>query len=110
MQRQATQQIEKGFGRAVQASDEVTPSTEQKPTTSKFEPYKGKKRKPGTGCISQISENLWEGLYSPRLPDGKRLARNVYAHSIEECEEKLAAMIAEMKIEVAGLRSESDLQ
>ncbi len=110
LRKQAAERIDKGFGRGVQPSDEVAPSTDPKPTTSKFEPYKGKKRKPGAGCISQISENLWEGRYSPRLPDGKRRARNVYAHSLEECEEKLKILIAEMKIEVAELRSKNDTQ
>lgn len=68
---------------------------------STFQPCKGKRRKPGTGCISQINENLWEGRYSPRLPNGSRLVRNVYAHSEEECEQKLADLIVQMKAEIA---------
>ena len=63
-----------------------------------FEPYKGIRRKPGTGCISHISETTSEGRYSPRV-NGKKITRNVYAHSPEECEEKLAEMIREMKEE-----------
>jgi len=63
-----------------------------------FEPYKGVRRKPGTGCISQISETTWEGRYSPRV-NGKKITRNVYAHSLAECEVKLAEMILEMKEE-----------
>ena len=62
---------------------------------------KGKYRKPGTGCVSQISEHLWEGRYSPKI-NGKRMARNVYAHTEAECEEKLAHMIREMKAEIAA--------
>ena len=26
---------------------------------------KGQRRKPGTGCVSQINDHLWEGRYSP---------------------------------------------
>ena len=34
--------------------------------------------------------------YSPIWPDGTQHSRNVYAHTREECEEKLKALIAEM--------------
>ena len=34
--------------------------------------------------------------------DGKKHARNVYAHSEEDCEKLLAEMIAEMKAEIAA--------
>ena len=73
---------------------------------SNFQPHKGQRRKPGTGCISQINENLWEGRYSLRLPNGTRLARNVYAHSEEECEQKLADLIVQMKAEIAAQREQ----
>ena len=66
-----------------------------------FHPYVGRKRKPGTG-ITQISENYWEGRYSPIWPDGKKHSCNVYAHTSEEREEKLKALIMEMKAEKAG--------
>ena len=39
--------------------------------------------------------------YSPKWPDGKKHARNVYAHTREECEEKLKVLIVEMKAEIA---------
>ena len=35
------------------------------------------------------------------------MARNVYAHSEEECEEKLAELIEEMKEELAALRTQA---
>lgn len=38
-------------------------------------------------------------------PDGKKRPRNVYAHTREECEEKLKGLILEMKAEIAALRS-----
>ena len=66
-----------------------------------FEPYKGKKRKRGTGCLTQINDHLWEGKYSPKWPDGKIHSRNVYADTVEKCETKLAELIRQMKAEIA---------
>ena len=66
-----------------------------------FEPYKGKKRKRGTGCVTQIGDHLWEGRYSPIWPDGKIHSRNIYADTSEECEAKLAELIRQMKAEIA---------
>ena len=76
---------------------------EQKQQT--FVPIELPRRRPGTGCISQINEHLWEGRYSPVWPDGKKRPRNVYAHTREECEEKLKELILEIKAEIAALRS-----
>ena len=104
MQKNAAQKIDQTIGAVtgVQAScEENAVETEQytnKEELSKFEPYKGVRRKPGTGCISQISDTTWEGRYSPRV-NGKKITRNVYAHSLEECEAKLSEMIREMKEE-----------
>ena len=66
-----------------------------------FKPYVGRKRKSGTGCVTEINDHLFEGRYSPKWPDGKKHARNVYAHTREECEEKLKVLIVEMKAEIA---------
>ena len=74
----------------------------QKPAPSMFQAHKGQRRKPGTGCVSQINDHLWEGRYSPIWPDSKKRARNVYAHSEAECERLLAEMIIEMKAEIAA--------
>ena len=74
----------------------------KKPPRAKFEPYKGKIRKSGTGSVNQVSQNTWQGRYSP-VVDGKRVARNVYASSPEKCEEKLAELIKDMKMEF-GIR------
>ncbi|OUQ75907.1 site-specific integrase [Flavonifractor sp. An100] len=71
------------------------------PGRTAFQPVKGKYRKPGTGCISQINDHLWEGRYSPKV-NGRRMARNVYAKTEAECEEKLAELIREMKAEIAA--------
>ena len=66
-----------------------------------LQPVKGKYRKPGTGCISQINDHLWEGRYSPKV-NGKRMSQNVYAKTEAECEMKLAELIREMKAEIAA--------
>ena len=74
-----------------------------------FKLYIGKKHKPGTGCISEINDHLYEGRYSPMWPDGKKHARNVYAKTREECEEKLKALIVQMKAEIAEAQRLKDL-
>ena len=104
MRKTAAAKIDRGIAKSetTQAMD----TAPRKPAPSTFQPYKGQRRKPGTGCISQINENLWEGRYSPRLPNGSRLARNVYAHSEEECEQKLAELIVQMKAEIAAQRQQ----
>ena len=49
-----------------------------------------------------------EGRYSPTWIDGKKHARNVYAHTREECEEKLKLLIVEMKTELAELKNQEE--
>ena len=72
-------------------------------TTEKFEAYKGKKRKPGTGYVKQLSANCWQGRYTPTI-DGKRISKNVYASTEEECEKKLAERINEIKESIRMLK------
>ena len=72
---------------------------------SDFQPYQPKHRKSRIGCIYQINDHLWEGKYSPVGADGKRIRRNVYAPTKEECEEKLAVMIEEVKKEIEQQKS-----
>lgn len=86
--------------RQSEAAQEVD-TAPRNPPPSTFQPYKGQRRKPGTGCVSQINDHLWEGRYSP-IVDGKRMARNVYAKTEDECEKKLAELIREMKAEIAA--------
>ena len=71
------------------------------PGRTAFQPVKGKYRKPGTGCISQNNNHLWEGRYSPKV-NGRRMSRNVYATTEAECEAKLSELIREMKAEIAA--------
>ena len=112
MKRDAAKKIDEAIGTVlgadVTASDascgdenseaqESTNGTE-KPKTVEFKPYQPKYRKRGTGSVHQVSKNVWEGRYTPTV-NGKRIARNVYADSIEECEQKLSDLIKEMKNE-----------
>ena len=110
MQRAAAENIDRGIGKAAPQEDasepgwETAPAQGEKPRMTDFKPYVGRKRRSGTGCISEINDHLFEGRYSPKWPDGKKHARNVYAHTREECEEKLKVLIIEMKTELAELR------
>jgi len=104
MQRAAAANIDRGIGKAAPQEDagrETAPTAAEKPKMTDFKPYMGRKRKPGTGCVTEINDHLFEGRYSPKWPDGKKHSRNVYAHTREECEEKLKQLIVEMKAEIA---------
>ncbi len=115
MQRAAAENIDRGIGKAAPQEDasepgqETAPAQAEKPSMTDFKAYVGRKRRSGTGCISEISDHLFEGRYSPKWPDGKKHARNVYAHTREECEEKLKALIVEMKAEIAEAQRLKDL-
>lgn len=104
MQRNAADHIDRGIGKAEPLKQpEQSASPEQQPYTP-FVPYHGKKRRPGTGCITQISDHLWEGRYSPIWPDGKKHSRNIYGKTREEVEAKLPGLIAEMKAEIKAIK------
>jgi hypothetical protein len=104
MQRNAARNIDQGIaGVEVQEQDET--EREETAPPVQFTPYRPLHRRPGTGCISQINDHLWEGRYSPKWIDGKKHARNIYAHTREECEEKLAVLIVQMKRELAELKA-----
>ncbi len=81
-------------------------------TPPDFEPYKPKICKSGTGCVTLINDHLYEGRYTPTNAYGKREAHNIYAKTREECEEKLAAMIVQIKayikVEKERLKTNSD--
>ena len=65
-----------------------------------FTPYKPKVRGPGTGCVTMINDHLYEGRYTPTNAYGKRESHNIYAKTREECEEKLAEMIVQVKAQI----------
>lgn len=104
MRKIAAAKIDRGIAKSEFLQDIDTAPRKLAPST--FLPRKGQRRKPGTGCVSQINEKLWEGRYSPKLPNGARLARNVYAHSEKECEQKLAELIVQTKAEIAAQRQQ----
>ena len=108
MQKQAAVKIDHQIGK----TDAPMPPDEQKPyiDQSGFQPYKSKYRKAGTGGIYQLNAHLWEGKYSPRDARGKRISRNVYAKTKEECEEKLAAMIEEVRRQIAEEKERMKVQ
>ena len=101
MKQSAADKINARFSKDANGNEETTTDKQGKPPQATFEPKKGKMRKPGTGCISKINDHLYEGRYSPKDAYGKRMARNIYAPTREECEEKLAILIKGMKTEIA---------
>ena len=103
MQRQAARKIDSGIAKndGVSTEDEQTPEQDtNEPCKPKFEAVQGKIRRAGTGCITKINDNLYEGRYSPRGADGKRISKNIYAKTREECELLLAEMIPKIKAEI----------
>ena len=59
------------------------------------------------GCIRMINDHLFEGRFTPR-GGGKRISKNVYAKTREECEEKLAELIKTMKAEIAAEKKKGE--
>lgn len=110
MRHTAAANIDRGIGKGAPPEDgeAAAPPQPETPRITDFKPYMGKKRKPGTGCITEINDHLFEGRYSPMWPDGKKHARNVYAKTREECEEKLKVLIAEMKKEIAEAKTKEN--
>ena len=106
MRQTAAAKIDRGIGKceprveAGASGEGVSARSVETRQRTAFEPYKGKNRKRGTGCLTQINDHLWEGRYSPKWPDGKIHSRNVYADTESECEAKLAALIRQMKAEI----------
>ncbi|MBR7082801.1 MAG: site-specific integrase [Clostridia bacterium] len=107
MQRKAALRIDRAIARSGDLPSETTDESNDSPeprnarTEPDFTPRHGKKRLPGTGCISRVSPNTWQGKYTPRAPDGRREIHAVYAKTEEECEKLLAEMIAKIKAENA---------
>ncbi len=100
MQKQAAARIDRQIGGLDTPIPEPETPAAAKPVD--FQPTPPPRRKPGTGGIYQLSDHLWEGKFSPTDAHGKRISRNVYAQTREECEAKLAELIKEMKSEIAA--------
>ena len=116
MQRNSADKIESHMGRKeplpvhLRKYEEVPKKEPKPPQREKFEPYKGKIRRSGSGGLYQVNENLWEGNYSPTHADGKRHKHNVYAKTREECEVLLEAMIIRVKAEIEEERQQIKIQ
>ena len=102
--RTAAKTIDRALSSAVGAPetarsyDDDNDGKPEKPPIEVFEPYKGKKRKPGTGYVKQLSVKCWQGRYTPTV-NGKRISHNVYGASEAECEARLAELITRVKAE-----------
>ena len=100
MQRQAAAKIDQGIGKT--ETTEFTPEMEPTATMTNFRPTRERKRRWGTGSLSRNQNGQWVGRYTITWPDGRLETRRVHADTEEECERLLAAMIADMKSEVAA--------
>lgn len=100
MQRQAAVHIDRKIGGTDAQMPTAEPSARKDTAPIEFTPYKLKIRKPGTGCVTMINDHLYEGRYTPTNAYGKRESHNIYAKTREECEEKLAEMITEVKAQI----------
>lgn len=103
MKQKAAVTIDRGIGKAEPQEVPQTPSTK---TMTEFQPVQRSRRRPGTGYIKQIHEHRWSGRCTMTWPDGTTRIRTISGKTEEECEEKLAALITEMKAERAQLKEE----
>ncbi len=100
MQQQAAVKIDRQIGGTETKFGPIEEPKRVDTTQPDFEPYKPKVRKSGTGCVTMINDHLYEGRFSPTNAYGEREAHNIYAKTREECEEKLAAMIVQVKADI----------
>ena len=100
MQRQAAVNIDRKIGGTDAEMPRFEEQARKDDDQTQIEPYKPKIRRSGTGCVTMINDHLFEGRFSPRNAYGKREAHNIYAKTREECEEKLAKMIVEVKARI----------
>ena len=74
MQENAAASIDRGIAKTV-----ISEKTTEKPSEEqKFVPYTAPRRRPGTGYVKQLKDDLWEGRYSPAWPDGKQHSRKAH--------------------------------
>ena len=99
MQRQAAVRIDRKIG-GIDARMPAVQRQTKDTSTIEFKPYTPKIRKPETGCVTMINDHLYEGRYTPTNAYGKRESHNIYAKTQEECEEKLAQMIVQVKAQI----------
>ncbi len=100
MRKQAAAKIDCQIGGAETEFEPIEEPKRVDTTHPEIEPHKPKIRKSGTGCVTMINDHLYEGRFTPTNAYGKREAHNIYAKTREECEEKLAAMIVQVKADI----------
>lgn len=85
MRKIAAAKIDRGIAKSESLQDIDT--APRKPAPSTFPVHKRAAPQTRHWLRQPDQRKLWEGRYSPKLPNGDRLARNVYAHSEKECEQ-----------------------
>lgn len=100
MQQQAAVRIDRKIGGTDAQMPTIKQEARKDTTPIEFTPYTPKIRKSGTGCVTMINDHLYEGRYTPTNAHGKRESHNIYAKTREECEEKLAEMILQVKAQI----------
>ena len=64
---------------------------------------------PAPAASARSTTTSLKDAIPPSGPTVKKHARNVYAHTREECEEKLKTLIVEMKAEIAEAQRLKDM-
>lgn len=100
MKRQAAVRIDRKIGGTDARMPAVQRQIRKDTAPIEVTPYTPKIRKPGTGCVTMINDHLYEGRYTPTNVYGKRENHNIYAKTREECEERLAQMIVQIKAQI----------
>ncbi len=100
MQRQTAAKIDQSIGKTEATA--FTPEMEPPATMTNFRPIRERKRRWGTGSLGRNQNGQWVGRYTITWPDGRLETRKVHAGTEEECERLRAAMIADMRSEVAA--------
>ena len=112
MRKQAAEKIDAGIGACEEPGGDLprVPSEDEKVSAAKaFEPFKGSRRKPDTGCLHQINDHLFEGRYTPTNAQGKREVHTVYAPTREEVEPLLEQMIEEVRERIKKDKNSQDV-
>ena len=58
---------------ALEPGQKTAPATAEKLSMTGFKPYVGRKRRSGTGYVTEINDHLFEGRYSPKWPTARSM-------------------------------------
>ena len=97
---EAAAKIDRGLGNEVaEDSAKVTESAHRLPASHAAHPKAWNRLH-----LLRLNDHLFEGRYSPTWPDdGTKHSKCVYAHTREECEEKLKVLIQQMNAEQTAI-------